>query len=402
MRPTFKSVFSSNLSIALVFLLGSEAVSSQVPQRDPFPKVQLQNSFGFNLQLNSGTINDISGVKAAGSNLVRFPMMWWNVEKVPGHYDFSSFDAILQAFKDQGVRPVVFLAFGNPLYGDSYSVRGADAIAAFARFAYAAAERYQSNDVIWEIWNEPNLSSFWRPKGDYTEYMALLQATVPAIRQADPTALIIGPALSNTVTPFMASCIRAGILGLVDGVSIHPYQGAKYPEALENELKGLQGWIKKYKPIDKQVPVVFTEWGYSTPIKNDFDRGNFLIREALFGLNHNIPINIWYNFRDPVQCNAPKNCWGILANNSAPSPVYNLFQAFAKALDGYRYVSQTDMNNKNIHCLLFTNGTNQKLVAWTSESIDALGNIIPLELDNVILPNGGSVHLSGTPSIFNW
>jgi hypothetical protein len=384
-------------------LLSQLAFQEESSQRDSFPSSQLSDSFGFNLQKNSGTINDADWVESAGSKLVRLPMMWWEVETRSGQYDFSSYDPIMESFRKQGIRPVICLAFGNPLYGDSWSVRGPNAIAAFANFAQAAAARYRANDVIWEIWNEPNLASFWRPQGSDIEYMALLRATVPAIRQADPTALVIGPALANTTTPFLAACIRAGLLDLVDGVSVHPYQAKLYPEALANDLHTLSGWIQRYKPADRTIPILFTEWGYSSASRTELERGNFLIREALVGVMNGIPVNIWFNFRNkPGDCNSTSVCYGILSNDFIPFPAYERFSAFSKDLAGFKFSTRLEMGNKNVYCLLFVKGDARKLVAWTTELYNDSNGSTANNIVSVTLPNGIHTELSGTPAIYSW
>ena len=49
---------------------------------------------------------------------------------------------------------------------------------------------------MWQIWNEPNISAYWRQpfaKG----YVPLLRITRQAIKQADPRAKIVLGALTN-------------------------------------------------------------------------------------------------------------------------------------------------------------------------------------------------------------
>ena len=75
--------------------------------------------------------------------------------------------------------------------------------------AGAAAAHFQGRRIIWEIWNEPNIR-FWKPKSDVTEYTALALATANAVRQADPAATIIGPAISEAPVKFLDEFFAAG------------------------------------------------------------------------------------------------------------------------------------------------------------------------------------------------
>ena len=108
----------------------------------------------------------------------------------------------------------------------------------FSNFCAAAASRYKGEGVEFELWNEPN-STFGRGGANADQYMALANLAVPAIRNADPNATIIGPATcpssTGIDTTFLTSCFnygtrypgQKGLLDLVDAVSVHPYQSTK-------------------------------------------------------------------------------------------------------------------------------------------------------------------------------
>jgi hypothetical protein len=70
----------------------------------------------------------------------------------------------------------------------------------YARFAQAAAQRYGTNApngmlrgsvTHWQIWNEPNHLPYAQPKPNLDDYTALLKASYPAIKGADPDATVI-------------------------------------------------------------------------------------------------------------------------------------------------------------------------------------------------------------------
>lgn len=98
---------------------------------------------------------DVADTGHAGFRLIRYDMMWEQVEQQKGVYDFRTFDRLLSQMSAKGIHPLFILDYGNPLYGER-ALRTEEARAAFARFAGAAAARYKGKGVIWEIWNEPN------------------------------------------------------------------------------------------------------------------------------------------------------------------------------------------------------------------------------------------------------
>jgi len=119
---------------------------------------------------------------------------------------------------------------------------------AFYAFAKAAAKRYGSAGTFWEeqaalgrnysgavrarhwqVWNEPNLGSYWWRKPNVKEYAGLLNGTSGAVKAGDPSALIVSAGLpwsnSATLTPpqFIQSLFSTKVRGKADYVAIHPY-----------------------------------------------------------------------------------------------------------------------------------------------------------------------------------
>ena len=99
----------------------------------------------------------------------------------------------------------------------------------YTNFAAAAAANFKGQGNLYELWNEPNGQADGSQIVD--NYMAFVQQVAPAIRAADPTAPILGPAinLNNTSsegvsgTNWLTGCLQQGLLNYVDAVSLHPY-----------------------------------------------------------------------------------------------------------------------------------------------------------------------------------
>jgi len=95
----------------------------------------------------------------AGYRMIRTDLEWGGIERAPGHYDFAAYDRLQGHLARAGVRPMFILDYGNRLYDHGKAPRSDSARAAFARFAAAAARHFRGQGVIWEIWNEPNISA---------------------------------------------------------------------------------------------------------------------------------------------------------------------------------------------------------------------------------------------------
>ena len=107
------------------------------------------------------------------------------------------------------------------------SPRHHESAAAFACWA-AAAVHFRGRHILWEIYNDPN-GEFWRPKPDATKYTTLARATARGIREAEPAATVIAPAMSGFDWKYMENFLQSGVLEFLDGVSIHPYRDPNHP-----------------------------------------------------------------------------------------------------------------------------------------------------------------------------
>lgn len=107
----------------------------------------------------------------------------------------------------------------------------------FARFAAAVVSRYRDDVTTYQIWNEPNISLFWRHP-DPAAYGQLLSTTVTAMRRADATLHILfgGLAFTNTSAGDIAptrfavdAC--AGRTCDVDAIGYDPFTYPALPSA---------------------------------------------------------------------------------------------------------------------------------------------------------------------------
>src|SRR5262249_56836706 len=82
----------------------------------------------------------------------------------------------------------------------------------------------------WQLWNEPNSPSFWQPKPDPAEYVALLRRAHDGIKSGDPQARIVLAGLFRTprihngifLTQYLPAIYQLGGRDLFDAVSGHP------------------------------------------------------------------------------------------------------------------------------------------------------------------------------------
>ena len=101
--------------------------------------------------------------------MVRLDIPWIDVER-QGEYDFGRFDGLIAALRGGNKSVDLVLAYGHPDHSDGQAPSGfplpphtPDQRAAYGKYVQAVAKRYHGSDIVYEIWNEPNLDLFWPP-----------------------------------------------------------------------------------------------------------------------------------------------------------------------------------------------------------------------------------------------
>ena len=165
----------------------------------------------------------------------------------------------------------------------AYAPKSTAAQDAWAAFVGAAVDRYGPNgslwaenpDVpkvpidVWQIWNEQNSPSFFKPKPKVKSYAKLLAASATAIRSRDPGADVVlggmaglpGAKKATTAWDYLGKLYdRKGAKKNFDGVAPHPY-GAKMKKVSE-QIDLIRKEIKRGR--DKGVDMWVTEIGWGS------------------------------------------------------------------------------------------------------------------------------------------
>ncbi|MBV9851126.1 MAG: cellulase family glycosylhydrolase [Armatimonadetes bacterium] len=325
---------------------------------------------GVNIHFTGQPKRDLDGLARGGFGWIRMDFAWDAIEKTKGVYDFSAYDSLLAGLTARHIKPLFILDYGNDLYQKG-SPRTPEARAAFARFAAAAARHYRGKTILWEIWNEPN-GGFWQPQANVQEYGALAMATVKAVHAADPNATVIAPGTSGIPLDFMESLFKMGLLKEVDAVSFHPYRGNS-PETAAGDYQALRALIQRYAPPGRDVPLVSSEWGYTTVNVSEQQQAQYLARQWLSNLAEGIRLSIWYDWHDDgTDPSNGEHHFGTVRNDYTPKPAFLAARALTQTLGGSRFVKRIPLASPDDYLLLFGRGGAVRLAAWTTKEDHAL------------------------------
>jgi hypothetical protein len=360
------------LAAAIVGSLTSWATAAGLPDQT------VPQSFGVQMKgtdLSAEKIDaTLDAVKALGLKYVRRGFYWEAHEKEVGTYDFTESDRFVKACKDRGLSIVGGIVFSHKKYGPAYEEKGRSG---YARFAAALAEHFKGEPILWELWNEPNVSTFWTKHGaghnseQYAdEYLALVKATVPGMKQADPSCFVMGGSVSGLWSAsyqWQEFCFRKGMLSTgIDAWSVHPYS-TKNPEDYVEAYDKVREMMTEYG--GKTLPILNTERGYPIQTKEGFSGGDpklleqyqawHLVRQYLVDQLCGIKLTSWYEW-------SGNESFGLM-KNGAPMPAYNACKVLIEQLGGYHFDMRLNLESKRDFLLRYVNKEGAvKLVAWTS------------------------------------
>jgi hypothetical protein len=312
-------------------------------------------------------------MSAAGIDSVRIWLPWSTVEARRGQYVWETVDATVRQLAEANLSTLPFL-LGSPVWAahaDGFGCKrfgcipfppaGTMTRRAFAAFAAAAVRRYGPDGTFWQrnaelpykpirswqIWNEPNLVSYYKPAIDPRGYARLVRAAAAQIHRADRAAEVILAGLSGNRTneerEATGSYLRRfyavpGTSASVDGVAVHPY----HPEPA-----GVYEQVRIARRVagaaDDRFELWITELGWASAGKRHWklvttrSRQAELLDEVVGGLlahRHRWDLRAvyWFAWRD-TEAGESVCGWcpwaGLLDRGGEPKPAFTRLRALA-------------------------------------------------------------------------
>jgi len=223
------------------------AAQGALPPRAYLPlllRAYPEPGLGYGIQAHAldATEYTMSLVNDLGMGWIKQQVRWEHVERSVGSYNWGDPDRIANAAEQAGLQ-VLFSVVAAPSWarpGKTGSGPPDDA-QDLANFMAAMAARYRGRVSAYEIWNEQNLQREWDGVPlSATDYVALLAAAYPAIKAADPDAIVVSGAMAPTGINdgivaiddrvYLQAMYEAGLSAVCDAVGSHPYGFANPPE----------------------------------------------------------------------------------------------------------------------------------------------------------------------------
>jgi peptidoglycan/xylan/chitin deacetylase (PgdA/CDA1 family) len=226
-------------------------------------------------------------LRELGVSWIRAPLIWHQVERPDGSFDFSEADSLVDAARAEGfqvqlglIPPAPAAATGDGKVGVVRPDPGR-----FRVFARAAAIEFGGRVRRWSIWNEPNLVNWLRPVAEMPQlYRRLYEEGRAGILSAAPGAEVLIGETAPYVRPgdgiapleFLRRLTRGGRL-VAHGYAHHSYDFEAPPERpypgddnvtlgsivrLERELDRLAASRELTDGRGRALDIWVTEFGY--------------------------------------------------------------------------------------------------------------------------------------------
>jgi hypothetical protein len=213
------------------------------------------------------------------------------VEAAPGARDWKYVDRLVGDAARHDIEALPFV-YGSPGWVAEHHaappLRSRSDRRGWRSFLRALVRRYGPHGAFWEgwgdpgpirtwqVWNEPNLPIYWRPRPDPREYARLMRISAGAVRSVDPAAeLMLGglaPTLKGMPTEEFLARLYAerGVRRAVDTVAVHPYAGRL--ETVRRRIRRVRDLVDRLDSA--RAPLAITEVGWAS----DGPSGHAMVR----------------------------------------------------------------------------------------------------------------------------
>lgn len=188
-------------------------------------------------------------MKEAGVGWVRMDFLWEDIEPEAGKFEFKKYDEIVDLLYENNIKILGIL---------NYSVEWASSCGKwncpprdnrlFVTYAINIVKRYKNKIKYWEIWNEPDSSTYWTIQDGLKSYSILLKEVYLAIKSVDPDCKVLNGGLASG----LASVNRLydnGAKDYFDILNIHLFEN---PLSNPGALKAVNAYPKlAYKVMSR-------------------------------------------------------------------------------------------------------------------------------------------------------
>jgi len=303
-------------------------------------------------------------MKDAGIYWDRLELWWSDLEPEKDRFEWTFADNAAEFYREQGIHAMVILCY-HSAWSKGTPPHDADERARYANYVYRVVSRYKDTYKVWEIWNEPNIPTFW-PNPNVEHYTLMLKEAYKAAKRADPDCTVLAASTSGPGNDFIRGIYENGGWDYCDGISIHPYSmcGGPIAQRLDRILRLTNKFIGS---TGKPKSLWITEMGWTTLAPGlDERQAIYLFQSYVISLANGVEKFFWFDLADWAEK------WGIVRKIDPldAKPAYETYTLMTRHLgspgrcaefEGYLRMPE------GVACYVFKKTSGERvLVLWSS------------------------------------
>ncbi|MBN2308093.1 MAG: cellulase family glycosylhydrolase [Candidatus Hydrogenedentes bacterium] len=287
---------------------------------------------------------EYANLDAMGVRMMRIDFHWHRIQKDAETWDFSNFDSYVDAAQKHGVKVLALLVFDNNAVERNEKGAKRDHYLApedlplYLEYIRRTVTRYKGRVYAWELWNEPDIPRFW--DGPIDELYELVRQAAKTVRETDPDAILLGPAMTSPLGVDAAEGIEdlhaIGALEPVDHPTMHSY--ISDPRAYYNEYFRVLNAAGKYgHPGSVWITELGPPDGGVYPWRGSRDHVAVHVMKAYtIATCVGIETLVWYCYHDSAPESLRKNplnsegFFGLTNQDDTWKPAAQAFSLFSK------------------------------------------------------------------------
>lgn len=333
-----------------------------------------------------------------GATALRANFRWRDMERKPGRWDFSIQDRLLATYAKHGIEVMPILS-NPPAWSRADGPNSTPDLTAWRDYTGRMFDRFKGRIRFWEIWNEPDLTSF----ADFgaADYVRLQQIAREEQRRRAPESRLLtgGFASAAPLKNGFQEYVLANAKEYFDIHAFHGHSGYRsYVMTIAERL------LPTRKRFGVSAPWYANETAVSALGLGEIGQAETLFKKFLFSWSEGAIGYNWYNLRNNGFDSAnPEHNYGLVTCDFYPKAAYVAYNTLATLYRGKRFVSRLDTSRSQR--LLEFKGDGDRLVsAWNEapgvsaeesvafrtdaskiEAVDLMGNRTNLKPEGEIL-----------------
>ena len=183
----------------------------------------------------------------------------------------------------------------------------------------------------------------------------------------DPT-----PKRNDPRPSFLITILKSAASGCFDAISVHPYLPVRDLEEIDQDWGILRNLITGEVHAAKPPAVVSSEWGLSTrqPGVSEEMQAWYAVRMMLLNIANQIPIAVWYEWRDAnTTPDDAEGGFGLVHNNGEPKLSLTSLQTMMHLLSETRFICRSSKAGLDAEALIFSDeiAKNSWAVVWNPD-----------------------------------